>query len=81
MLPVGAAVLVGPYVQTVVQPPGDLPRLRVLAPSGRGLLGLAAEMSDGVPPCTVAIGAGLLQVLAPHLGAPPPAMLAAEGFA
>lgn len=81
LLPVLTAVVVGPYVQTVVQPPEDLRRgLRVVMPSGRSLIGLAAELSDGMPPCGPAGAATLLRTLAPQLGAPHPAMLATEGF-
>jgi hypothetical protein len=80
-LPVLTVVLVGPYVKTVVQPPEDLQRgLRVCTPSGRSLIGLAVELSDGMPPCDQATAAALLRTFAPQLGAPPPAMLAAEGF-
>jgi len=80
-LPVHAAIVVGPYVEKVVQPPADLDRgVRVLPPSGRTLLALAMEFANGVRPCGAAAAAELLRVLAPELGTPPPAMLAAEGF-
>jgi hypothetical protein len=80
-LPVQAVIAVGPYLQTVVQPHDDLKRgVRVLAPTSRSLLGLSAELCNGVAPCAAAAAAGLLSVLAPQLGPPPHAVLTAEGF-
>jgi hypothetical protein len=80
-LTVHAVVIVGPYVQTVVQPRDDLDRgVRVLPPTGRSLLGLTAELCNGAAPCGATAAAGLLRVLVPRLGPPPHAILTAEGF-
>jgi len=82
VLEVGVAVLVGPYVRTVVQPAADLDRrIRVLSPSGPALVGLARELCNGVRPCGLMAAGGLLGVLAPGLRPVPPEVLAAEGFA
>lgn len=80
-LPVLAVVAVGPYVRTVVQPPGDPERgLRVLVPSPRRLLRLATELSAGVPVCGVAAAAALLRTLAPSVVPTAVPALSTEGF-
>lgn len=81
-LPVRAAIAVGPYARTIVQPPGDLERgLRVLTPSTRGLLRIATELGRGSTACTAPAALQVLRVLAPDLALPSlPAVLLAEGF-
>ncbi|MQA11504.1 MAG: hypothetical protein GEU98_23720 [Pseudonocardiaceae bacterium] len=81
-VPVRTVIAVGPYVETVSQPPDDVARgVRVVHPSATNLLALTAELATSTPSCSVEHAQRLLRELAPEQQALPTTTLLGEGFA
>jgi hypothetical protein len=80
-LPLGTIVAVGPYVESVDQPPADLAStIRVLHPTPTSMLAAAVSLAAAQTPCTVTQLRALLGALAPEATVPSEAALTAEGF-
>ncbi|RZQ64873.1 hypothetical protein [Amycolatopsis suaedae] len=80
-VPVGTVIAVGPYVETVEQPPADLAGpVRVLHPTPTSMLAATVSLASAAEPCSVATARTLLAALAPETARLDDEVLAGEGF-
>ncbi|WAL67197.1 hypothetical protein ORV05_05250 [Amycolatopsis cynarae] len=81
-MPVGTVLAIGPFVDTVDQPPADLAgAVRVLHPSATSMLAATVSLASAPRPCPAAQARRLIRMLAPDAPALSEEELVAEGFA
>ncbi|MFI5609157.1 hypothetical protein [Amycolatopsis sp. NPDC051903] len=79
--PVGTIVAVGPYVETVDQPPADLAGpVRVLHPTPTAMLAATVSLATARSPRSLDQARALISALAPDAPALPDDVLVGEGF-
>lgn len=79
-MPVGAILAIGPFVDTVDQPPADMRgSVRVLHPSPTSMLA-AVSLASAARPCSAGHARRLIQILAPDAPVISEEELVAEGF-
>lgn len=79
--PVGTVVAVGPFVETVEQPPADLAGpVRVLHPTPTSMLAATVSLASAKRPCSAPTARALLDLLAPGTPSLDDDVLFAEGF-
>ncbi|GAA1986745.1 hypothetical protein [Amycolatopsis minnesotensis] len=79
--PVGTVVAVGPFVETVEQPPADLAgAVRVLHPTPTSMLAATVSLASAKRPCSAPTARALLDLLAPGTPSLDDDVLFAEGF-
>ncbi|WP_167386370.1 hypothetical protein [Amycolatopsis regifaucium] len=79
--PIGTIIAVGPYVETVDQPPSDLAgSVRVLYPTATTMLAATVSLATADRPRSVQQARELIAALAPDAPPMPEEMLLGEGF-
>ncbi|WP_191258539.1 hypothetical protein [Amycolatopsis oliviviridis] len=79
--PIGTIIAVGPYVETVDQPPADLAgSVRVLYPTATTMLAATVSLATAARPRSVQQARDLIAALAPDAPPMPEEMLLGEGF-
>lgn len=79
--PIGTIIAVGPYVETVEQPPADLAgSVRVLYPTATTMLAATVSLAGAPHPRSVQQARELIAALAPDAPPIPEEMLLGEGF-
>lgn len=79
--PIGTIIAVGPYVETVDQPPADLAgTVRVLYPTATTMLAATVSLASAPRPRSVQQARELIAALAPDAPPMPEEMLLGEGF-
>ncbi|MEV6911404.1 hypothetical protein [Amycolatopsis sp. NPDC051071] len=79
--PIGTIIAVGPYVETVDQPPADLAgSVRVLYPTATTMLAATVSLATASRPRSVQQARDLITALAPDAPPMPEEMLLGEGF-
>ncbi len=79
--PIGTIIAVGPYVETVDQPPSDLAGpVRVLYPTATTMLAATVSLATASQPRSVQQARELIAALAPDAPPMPEEMLLGEGF-
>ncbi|WP_410661118.1 hypothetical protein [Amycolatopsis sp. lyj-112] len=79
--PIGTIIAVGPYVETVDQPPADLAgSVRVLYPTATTMLAATVSLATAHRPRSVQQARELIAALAPDAPPMPEEMLLGEGF-
>ncbi len=79
--PIGTIIAVGPYVETVDQPPADLAgTVRVLYPTATTMLAATVSLANAPRPRSVQQARELIAALAPDAPPMPEELLLGEGF-
>jgi hypothetical protein len=80
-LPIGTILAVGPFVDTVDQPPADVSgSVRVVFPTATSMLAATVSLASAPKPCSAQDARALIKILAPDAPEVTDEMLAAEGF-